>query len=243
MASEYIRLHLQGEGQDPAKKQAVPRQLSGKEAWKNWWYYHWKMVIVGAALAGAATSMLLHSLGITEPMPDYQIAYVGEGSLSDETTERITELFQENGTDANGDGEVTVKINQYVLYGNEQDYDSRRLTDASLTALEGDLATQTSYFFLLQDPEMFTVSYQALADADGSLPEEDDDSWEDKVWLLSDVVQGVPEEDGGLYLGRRGFYGEQTVKYQEACDRMWDTFAASMQASLGTSAAETESKE
>ena len=242
MASEYIRLQIQ----DSPDKGLTPddgrqQKRTAKERIRNWWDYHWKLVVIAVLIGAAALSMLLHNLGITEPLPDYQVAYVGTGSLSDETVERITELFRTCGEDATGDEVVTVKIHQYVLYEDTQDYDMRRLTDAALTALEGDLATQTSYFFLLEDPNMFTDSYQALAEADGSIPEEGDMTWEDKVWLLSDVAQDVPEEDGGLYLGRRVYYGEQTVKYKDACDRLWDTLAASTQRAFGTSAAETES--
>lgn len=218
MASEYLKYLNRN-----VKPEAPPPELSPKEKWKNWWYYHWKIVAVAAVIFLAVLSMILKNLGITEPLPDYNIAYVGSHSLSEETTDAVTALFQEYGEDASGDGEVTVVINQYVMYDDTTDYDSIKLTASATTALDGDIATQTSYFFLLEDPKSFNAAYQLLADASGSLPPQDDVSWENKVLPLSSLTDTLPEEAASLFLGRRGFYDDNhTAKYKDACDRLWE---------------------
>ena len=43
---------------------------------------------------------------------------------------------------------------------------------AGFTTLSGDVTTRTSLIFLTDDPEAFQSSFELLAGADGSLPEE-----------------------------------------------------------------------
>ena len=218
MASEYLK-YLNRE----VKPETSSPELTPKEKRRNWWYYHWKLVVVIAVAAAAAVSMILHNLGITDPIADYQIAYVGSTRLSDETIEELTEFFENQGEDASGDGQVTVSIAQYVFYERTDAYDYAQLTAAASAALDSDIATRTSYFFLMDNPAGIVGDYQLLADAEGDLPAEGDFSWEDKVIPLAQVMEDVPLEASELYLGRRGFYDEdQTVKYRDACDNLWE---------------------
>ena len=222
MASEYLK-YLNRD----VKPEGPPPELTPKEKRRNWWYYHWKIVAVVCIIVLAGVSMLLHNLGITEPIPDYQIAYVGSTRLPDETVEALTDFFQERGEDASRDGKVTVILTQYVFYKDTDAYDYAQLTLSASAALDSDIATQTSYFFLMDNPAGVAGDYQLLADAEGNLPPEGDHSWEDRVVPLSDVMENVPSEASGLYLGRRGFYDEShTVKYKEACDALWETIVA-----------------
>ncbi len=103
------------------------------------------------------------------------------------------------------------------------------MNSASSSMLEGDLVSRQSYFFLLEDPQGFCRAYQALADADGELPPEGDITWEDKVYPVSEIIEDMPAEESGLYFGRRGFYQEQTIKYRECYDRLWDALLAVVQ--------------
>lgn len=217
MASEYLKyLNRDIRPEDP------PPELSPKEKLKNWWYYHWKVTVITAIIIIAVITMILKNLGITEPLPDYSIAYVGSHYLSDETVDIIVSLFETYGTDETGDSKITVEINQYVMYDDPEDYDSVQLTSSASAALDADITMQTSYFFLLENPDVFSASYQLLADEDGNLPADDDFDWNSKVFLLSDITDSLPSEDSTLYLGRRGFYDdEHTVKYRDACDRLW----------------------
>ncbi len=224
MASEYLE-YLNRD----VKPEVPPHEMTPKEKRKNWWHYHWKMVAVIAVAVAAAVSMILHNLGVTEPVVDYQVAYVGSERLSDETVEELTDFFESQGEDASGDGKVTVSITQYVFYENTDDYDYAQLTMSASAALESDILTQSSYFFLMDNPEGMMRDYELLAGAEGNLPAEGDFSWEDKVMPLTQVMEDAPPEASELYLGRRGFYDEDhVVKYKDACDRLWEkliTFA------------------
>ena len=217
MASEYLKyLNRNVRPEEP------PPELTRKEKLKNWWYYHWKATIITVVILISAISMILKNMGITEPLPDYSVAYVGSHSLPDEISDSIVSLFKTYGTDASGDGKITVEINQYVIYDDPQDYDSVQLSSSASAALDADITMQTSYFFLLENPDEFNSSYQLLADKDGNLPEANDFDWNSNVLLLSDITDDASSSDTVLYLGRRGFYDDKhTVKYRDACDQLW----------------------
>ena len=224
MASEYLK-YLNRD----VKPEGLPPELTPKEKRRNWWYYHWKAVVIICVIVIAAISMILHNLGITEPLVDYEISYVGAARLSDETVEALTDFFEDHGEDASGDGKVTAEVTQYVFYENTDAYDYAQLTASAAMSLEADITVQTSYFFLLDNPAGFEADYPILADADGNLPAEGDLSWEDRVVLLSDVMENVPSEASGLYLARRGFYDEEhAVKYKDACDDLWEHLTPGM---------------
>ena len=218
MASEYLKYlnrDVEPEGPSP--------ELTPKEKRRNWWYYQWKTVVIICVIVIAAISMVLHNLGITEPLVDYQISYVGAVRLSDETVEALTDFFEEYGEDASGDGKVTVEVTQYVFYENTDAYDYAQMTASAAISLEADITARTSYFFLLDNPAGFVADYPILADLDGNLSADGDVSWEDKVLSLSRIMKDVPQEASGLYLARRGFYDEKhTVKYKDACDDLWE---------------------
>lgn len=221
MASEYIKYLNRNEIPTPP-----PSELTPKEKWKNWWYYHWWMVAIAFIVVVSVISMMLKNLGVTEPLTDYQVAYIGSKPLSDEAVEAVTAAFGEYGEDCSGDGVITVVINQYVIYENTEDAESIQMSSAAMSLLESDIVSRQSYFFLLEDPEKFCISYQALADADGNLPPEGDVSWEDKVYSVAEIIAGIPAEESKLYFSRRGFYQEQTIKYQESCDKLWDVLTS-----------------
>ena len=105
----------------------------------------------------------------------------------------------------------------------------------------GDINDGDSYFYLMDAPEKTQLSYQILADPDGSMPEETDFSAEDKAvkWAdtifssmdpgtYTEVISG--QEISGstnelledLYLGRR-FYAEGKAPAQiSALENLWD---------------------
>lgn len=232
MASEYLKWKY---------KDVTPeerRQLTPEERRKNWWHYHKWHVAVGVVLAGIGISLLWHALGIGRTRPDYQVAYVGTDALPDDTAAAIEQLFASLGEDLNGDGAVTVQLNQYASTGSK---DAEMAISAEVT-LMADLMESQSYFFLLEDPARFQVNYHALRRLDGSLPEEGDWSSESVClgWdqcpvlagselggysyeVMGETVTGSSDQlVSGLYLARRGYWTEKTAAYPEGCDALWN---------------------
>ena len=87
----------------------------GRWYWaKNWLHYHWLYLIIAAVVLWVGISWLANALHWGETLPDYQIAYVGKSALPEDTAHAIEAAFAQYGEDLNGDGIVSVKLNQYV---------------------------------------------------------------------------------------------------------------------------------
>lgn len=239
MSSEYAKWLQRG-----VEKEKTP-PLSPGDRLKNWWYYHKWLVIGGVVLFWIVLGLIWNASGFGRVQPDYQIAYVGTDSLPTNTAQALTEALEELGTDLNGDGQVVVQLNEYPFPdasdGNEV---AAAIQTSSEAALMADLMECESYFFLLEDPDDFQLRYQALAQPDGSCPEDTDRSGLDKAILWTDCpalaslqLGEYTEEAAGqtysgssdqlvsqLYLARRCFYAENEnqVAYPQGCAAFWD---------------------
>ncbi len=204
---------------------------------KNWWYYYKWYVLCGIIGLGILIRLIGGAFGLWEKTPDLQIAYVGEIQLPNDTAAAIEDAFASAAGDYNGDGEVLVRLNQYVTNSSETD------PLGSDLPLIGDIDNCDSYFFLMDDPETFQKGYRLLANLDGSCPEDSDCSIDGKVVPLTDCAafsgidlgtytdtllgqetSGSNEELlSGLFLGRRCFYNEETTPYADHCSELWST--------------------
>lgn len=221
MASEYYKWLARD------VKPEEEKVLTKQERRANWWYYYKYYVLVGAVLLGIGVSLICSYFGIGQTKPDYAIAYVGSASLSEEAAAALQARFAELGADENGDGEIYVAVNQYVRHSTG-DSDSYYYAQAAEAQLIADITDCDSYFFLLEDPEDFQESMHVLCNADGSLPGDEDFSAEGRAWPVSEfaALEDLPEELRGLYLGRRGFWTEDTVNYLEGCEALWNSLRA-----------------
>ena len=231
MASEYLKWKYRDVTRE---EQAEPTPAEKR---KNWWHYHKWHLAAAVALVGIGASLAGHALGLGRVRPDYQVAYVGEHALPDDTAAAIERVFASLGEDLNGDGRVTVQLNQYPTV----DADPGMAASGEIT-LMADLLGCESYFFLLEDPDRFQADYHSLRRLDGSLPEDGDRSADGTylAWtacpllataelgeyayeLLGETVRGSSDElASGLYLARRGFWTEKTAPYPEGCEALWN---------------------
>lgn len=213
---------------------------------KNWWYYHKWYVIGGIALLLFLGNIIGNALGLWEKKPDFQIAYVGSVNLPDDTVDALEQAFAELAGDFNQDGEAIVQINQYIMNSDAANPEAASYNYSSEVVLMGDLSTGESYFFLTENPEYLQKTFQIFANPDGSCPDEDDISVEDKTVLWADCgaltamnlgsytvsaagaeISGDNQELlSGLYLGRRYFYTDKTVDCLNQCDALWNTIVS-----------------
>ena len=209
---------------------------------KNWWYYHKWYVICGIILLGIVCNVAGNALGLWHKAPDFQIAYIGKTELPQDTVSALEESFASAGGDFNKDGEVIVKINQYISGNQSQDAEIAYYEYASELTLIGDISDCESYFFLMDNPDDFQRNFQLLATFDGSCPDEMDYSTKDKVILWADcpalsgmelgsystIISGeeVTGENqellSSLYFGRRCFYTKDQAKNPKDCDKLWN---------------------
>lgn len=218
----------------------------GRWYWaKNWLHYHWLYLIIVAVVLWVGISWLGNALHWGETLPDYQIAYVGKSSLPEDTAHAIEAAFAQYGEDLNGDGIVSVKLNQYVSDTEDMENASTYALAAQMQFLS-DMNAEESYFLLLDDPAHFQLDYQALANWDGTPPGDNDYTatgktvpWADcpvlagydlgtyQTTVLGTTVTGSSAElVNGLFLGRRAFYEEPTnekaAHAREGAQRLWN---------------------
>ncbi len=223
------------------------RHLSRLEKWKNWWHYYKWYVICGIILVGIACNLTGNALGLWHPAPDFQIAYVGETTLPEDTVSALENAFASMGQDYdfdldfNRDGKVIVQVNQYAGNSQSADSDAHYYGTASEITLIGDISDCDSYFFLPENPDSFQQTHQLLANPDGSCPDKADDSTSDKALPWSDCPALSGLELGSystslfgqrttgdsqellarLYLGRRCFYTGTMTDNAEQCSALW----------------------
>ena len=229
MAGEYYRWKYRDE------KPEEHRELTPEEKRKNWWDYHKWHVAAGIVLAIGAVMIAWDMLGIGQVEPDYQFAYVGGTLLPDDTVSGLEAALAGLGEDLNGDGQVAVRLNQYPTYSFSPEWengmaDAEAASQAQISeaGLMADLELCDSFFFLLEDPEAFQQRYGILAYPDGSLPEDEtaDLSEMCRPWEDCPDLAGISADSGefppGLFIARRGFWTENTCKYLDGCERLWE---------------------
>ena len=231
MASARYTLNIKPEDLKPDE----PRQLTRKEKLANWWYYHRLHVGIGAAVLVILIWLAADMLNRT--LPDYQI---------------VTELgdaLSAFGLDLNGDGQALVQVSGYQLsLGGEEETGASASSSstvtttvdaytqmAGFTTLSGDVTTRTSLIFLTDDPEAFQSSFELLATADGSLPEEGAGLEGVELFAFSDcpvlASLDLSEEARAylddFYIARRGFAEGQTLaEYPEENQALYEVLTA-----------------
>lgn len=218
-----------------------------QKKWKNWWYYYKWYVICGVILLGIIINVTGSYLGLWTKAPDFQIAYVGKTQLPNDTVSALERIFASLASDFNGDGEIIVKVNQYISGTQNADPETSYYEYASEISLIGDISDCESYFFLMDDPDQFQRDFQLLACPDGSCPGDTDYSTKDKVipWsscsllaemelgsysssILGKEVSGDNQELlSGLYIGRRCFFTDDITKHAAECSDLWNTLYSS----------------
>lgn len=216
------------------------REYTKKEKLQNWFYYHKWFLVVGAIILWVVGSMLWNMLGIGKIRPDYRVAYVGSRKLTEQTVEALENALASLGEDVNGDGRVAVELSQHIS-GNDSNTENVMYGYASEITVLADITEGTSTFFLLEDPVTFHLTFQVLANPDGSIPPEDDLEALNKVYrwdncpALASLDLGTYEDKylditetgeiqdllSQLYLGRRFFYNPDQQKNPEADNAFW----------------------
>lgn len=223
----------------------MAREYTKKEKFQNWLYYHKWYLVAGAVVLHIAGSMLWNVLGIGQTKPDYNIAYMAGRRLTEEMVQTLEEGFAGFGQDLNGDGKVTVCLNQYIVAGGESMENITHDYAAEMSML-ADITEGLSTIFLLENPEQFQQNYQVLSHRDGTPPLEEDYSAADKVYRWSqcpaltaldlgeytesylDITETGTFQEllSGLYVGRRFFPDTQTDPNPQATQLFWEAITA-----------------
>lgn len=216
------------------------RQYTKKEKFLNWLHYNKLWVVAVTLILWVAGSMVWNVLGIGQVKPDYRMAYVGSRKLTEGTVEALETALASFGRDVNGDGKVTVRLTQHIT-ADPTNTDNLMYGYAADMTVLADITEGESTFFLLENPVDFQISFQILAQPDGSAPAEDDFEALDKVFLwencpaLASLELGTYEDNylditetgeiqdllAKLYLGRRFFHDPGQQAHPEADTAFW----------------------
>ena len=175
----------------------------------NFWYYYKFHVLIGAFLLFMVVVFVKDMLSKVDY--DYDIAFVTDYMIADE--------------DLNGDGEVHVQIQNYVLPPDDaQGYDPQMLA-AGQTKMTVDLQEGTSMIFFISQQ-----NFEKFKDA-GVFPEklEDFAKVED---CAAYAEMGEPASVKDLYVAMRSLEGtkmeknEEKTAYYDACETLLDKFVS-----------------
>ena len=193
---------------------------------KNWWYYHWKIVLLVLVLAAIGAVCAAQFLGQEEP--DMSVGYAAREELSLDTAAALTRALAGLCPDRDGDGKATVELEQFAVdLGQNAAPADMNAQMAGITLMTGFIydAGGANLFFL-EDPEGFQRRTGALRYLDGTAPAEanayDAANWRQMVYAVADCPAlaelDLPE---GLYIGRCAPGGRADPAYAAAIDGLW----------------------
>lgn len=219
----------------------APREYTKQEKAANWWHYHKILVLVVVILLGLL-AWIIHDM-FFRVQPDFQIGYVGTRNLPEATAEALEQALIPYVSDRNGDGQVIVQLDQYMVDFSPDSADPYSQL-AGTTQLTAALAEGSdTYLFLLEDPAGFESQTQALQYTDGTLPGEDDlDNWQQMVYRwqdcpllagldLGEVSTGESSVSGqslldGVYIACRGNWYDEVPEAYTVNSGLWATLTA-----------------
>lgn len=193
---------------------------------RNWWDYH-KWLVLLSLVCLLIAALLLHGL-FSGDGADMRIGCVTMEPLSEGTVAALMEAVKPLCADLNGDGRVTVEIEQFVLDfsagANPKDMETQM---ANITRMTGSIyAGDGADIFLLDDPEGFQRRTGALQYIDGTLPLAengyDTERWSEMVLACADcpALAGLGEV-AEMYIGRCAPNRRSSAEKNAATDKLW----------------------
>ena len=193
----------------------------------NWWHYHKWLVLLAAALL--VIGIVLFIGWFDQTQPDLRVGYVAVQAMDQDTAARLQAALEGLCEDSNGDGQVLVTLEQYIISFNGTASDANTQM-ANMARLSADLrAADGPAIFLLDDPAGLQRSIGALQYLDGAQPPEkppyDAQNWRQMVYdcrdcrLLAETLNTQEE----LYLARRA---ESLTPATAASEALWVALTA-----------------
>ncbi|HEX3039077.1 MAG TPA: hypothetical protein VHP54_02115 [Caproiciproducens sp.] len=172
MAREQYLLHGDEGTIHSAPVDAKPQ--TPKSKWENFWYYHKWHVVAGVFILFVVLFTVYDFR--SKENPDYEIGLITQVSYPSDVTDALEAQFAKSGTDLNGDGKVTVRVNLYMVGNGET---SSGMSDpntqmAGYVKITADLSNGTSMIFVTDDASLAKEQGQIhiFSYLDGSTPAE-----------------------------------------------------------------------
>lgn len=165
-----------------------PPEYTKKEKAKNWWHYHW-LIVVGVIIGVALIAYFIVSM-VFQTKPDYTVGIITTADVSAELTEKLSQELVPFFDDKNGDGQVIIDVISYsVTYSDEEESTSNASSEAvatpkdpysqmaGVTKLSGALASNDQFIFLVDPAQaaFYQEAFGIFGNPDGTVPDEDAD--------------------------------------------------------------------
>ncbi len=210
--------------EEPKKEPEPPKtpKERRKLKWDNFWYYHKTHVWIGAfvVLVVAVT----FAFRDTSPKPDYQVGLITQTIYPQEFIESLERELEKYADDYNGDGNIRVQVNNYML--NSLGGDPQMIT-AHMTKFMGDAETVASIIYLSDEKNLLDYAkqgYFGYYKTGEPLPEGEEVKLEDVGWdwtqspiATADEVLRLQKKP--LYFTVRPNYGPLIEKKQDYFDK------------------------
>lgn len=192
----------------------------------NWWHYHKWQVLLAAALLGIGVALLTGWFDQTQP--DLRVGYVAVQAMDQDAAARLQTALEGLCEDSNGDGQVLVTLEQYIVSFNGTVSDANTQM-ADMARLSADLrAADGPAIFLLDDPAGLQRSIGALQYLNGAQPPEqppyDAQNWRQMVYDWQDcrlLAEDLSVQE--LYIARRA---ESLTPATAAGEALWQALTA-----------------
>lgn len=194
----------------------------------NWWHYHKWLVLLAVALLGIGAVLLAGWFDQTQP--DLRVGYAARQAMDQDTAARLQTALENVCEDSNGDGQVLVTLEQYLISFSPTVPDANTQM-ANMARLSADLrAADGPAIFLLDDPAGLQRSIGALQYLDGTQPPEqspyDAQNWRKMVYDCQDcrlLAEALNAQE--LYIARRA---ESLTPATAASEALWQVLTANM---------------
>ena len=208
---------------EPPKTPAEIRRLK----WDNFWYYHKFHVLVALFIILAIAVTFYYR--DTSPEPDYQVGFVTTKMYPDDFLDSLERELSRYADDRNGDGVVTVTVNNYMLNSSSED---PQLVAANMARFMGDAELVSSVVFLTDKTNLIYYTqegYFGYYKTAELVPENTDFTVDDVGWDWSNSPIATADEmlrlqKEPLYFTIRPNYGSLIDKNREYYDASWAFF-------------------
>ena len=189
------------------------------KSFSHWFSYHKRAVILVLLTLGAG---IYFALLPKNPEADYVVSWVSTKLLSDRQEQALTDQITAVGADVNSDGQIVVRIDQYMIsFDPNLEGDALTESYSYLTKLLNAIQAGDCRLYFMDDPEGFQRTTGLLQYLDGTIPSETD-SYECANWAEMCVPFQADWTDQTIYLGRRClFHGEDPEAYFPGADALF----------------------
>lgn len=236
MAREWALRGLSEEELKPSPKIESPQTPKGK--FENYWY-HYKWHTIGGVLLSIVLTVMIWQLA-TRDNPDYRLAIVTNGYMSDAAREKIETTFQKYGRDIDGDGKTEVSAEVLTLGADGQYAMANRtkfiayLSAGDVMFFAFDKQTYESDVLTLEK-EGFKFFDKLGIEADGVEEQGRYWNWKDSALRKDKVMEGTPED---MYFGVRSVSGtsenKSSKKMHDQCLELLKAFLTGATQDNGT---------